>query len=43
MDPVKVRELKNVLLHGPYPPGCSKKEKFIIKRRAESYLTKGKQ
>lgn len=42
MDPLKLKEVMDFLVHGRLPGGASSTEKYVIKRRAGNFLMKGK-
>ena len=42
MDPQKVQELVSLKMSNIYPPNSTKSERYILKRRAESYQVIGK-
>ena len=42
MDPKLVQQVLDVKLHNRYPVGSTSKEKSVIKRRADTYMIKGK-
>ena len=42
MDPQKVKEILDLKLKNLYPPNATKNQRYVLKRRAESYQLKGK-
>ncbi len=42
MDPKIVKEVLDVKLNNRYPEGLTSKERYVIKRRADTFRIKGK-
>ena len=42
MDPRIVKEILDVKVHHQYPAGSTKKDKYVVKRRADTFRIKDK-
>ncbi len=42
MDPKRVKEVLDVKLNNQYPEGLTSKERYVMKRQADTFRIKGK-